>query len=151
MKLIAFDTSIVVGLLDSQDIWHAQAVELVNALSKHNLGEVIFDCVLAEAISTLSRRMHEKRRSASLSQIITLLRNEYPDSRITWLYPQVSDKYHEILRLVIETNGMLNFNDALIALACLERKIPFIASFDSDFDQVEWLTRISTAKLPEPL
>ena len=113
------------------------------------MGEVIFDCVLAEAISTLSRRLHEKRRSATLSQTIALLRSEYPDSHITWLYPQVSNQYDEILRLVIETNGALNFNDALIALACLDRKIPLIASFDSDFDQVEWLTRVSSAEFPE--
>jgi predicted nucleic acid-binding protein len=37
------------------------------------------------------------------------------------------------------TNGALNFNDALIALACREREIPTIASFDADFDQITWL------------
>jgi len=38
----------------------------------------------------------------------------------------------------------LNFNDALIALACRERDIKAIASFDGDFDQVDWLRRLST-------
>ena len=33
--------------------------------------------------------------------------------------------------------------DALIALACRERGIPRIASFDADFDQVEWLQRLT--------
>jgi predicted nucleic acid-binding protein len=37
----------------------------------------------------------------------------------------------------------LNFNDALIALACRERSIPAIASFDPDFDQVSWLRRLA--------
>jgi predicted nucleic acid-binding protein len=38
----------------------------------------------------------------------------------------------------------LNFNDALISLACRERNIPAIASFDADFDQVAWLHRLAT-------
>lgn len=41
------------------------------------------------------------------------------------------------------SEGALNFNDALIALACRERNIPAIASFDSDFDTIEWLQRLS--------
>jgi predicted nucleic acid-binding protein len=39
------------------------------------------------------------------------------------------------------SGGVLNFNDALIALACREREIPVIASFDADFDQISWLRR----------
>ena len=41
------------------------------------------------------------------------------------------------------SGGALNFNDALIALACRERGIPAIASFDADFDQVSWLQRLA--------
>jgi predicted nucleic acid-binding protein len=36
----------------------------------------------------------------------------------------------------------LNFNDALIALACRERSISAIASFDADFDAIAWLKRL---------
>jgi predicted nucleic acid-binding protein len=46
--------------------------------------------------------------------------------------------------------GNLNFNDALIALSCHHRDIPFIASFDRDFDNVPWLQRIAKPEdLPE--
>ncbi|MFQ6016158.1 MAG: PIN domain-containing protein [Anaerolineae bacterium] len=37
----------------------------------------------------------------------------------------------------------MNFNDALIALACRERGIPAIASFDADFEQVAWLRHLA--------
>ncbi|MBI5350287.1 MAG: PIN domain-containing protein, partial [Chloroflexi bacterium] len=37
----------------------------------------------------------------------------------------------------------LSFNDALIALACRERDVPAIVSFDADFDQVKWLKRLA--------
>ena len=36
----------------------------------------------------------------------------------------------------------LNFHDALIALACRQLGVRFLASFDRDFDQVSWLERI---------
>jgi predicted nucleic acid-binding protein len=36
----------------------------------------------------------------------------------------------------------MNFNDALIALACRERSIPAIASFDADFDDIAWFKRL---------
>jgi predicted nucleic acid-binding protein len=51
--------------------------------------------------------------------------------------------YEPILALVEETNGVLNFHDALIALACREREIPVIASFDPDFDLIPWLNRLT--------
>jgi predicted nucleic acid-binding protein len=41
------------------------------------------------------------------------------------------------------SGGELNFHDALIALACRDRDIPAIASFDADFYQVPWLRRLS--------
>jgi predicted nucleic acid-binding protein len=45
-------------------------------------------------------------------------------------------------------DGARNFNDALLALACRERDIAAIASFDADFDRVAWLKRIAA---PEDL
>ena len=61
---------------------------------------------------------------------------------ILWILPDVPILYPEIIRLVQSSNGELNFNDALIALSCHNRNIPFIASFDPDFDKLEWLKRI---------
>jgi hypothetical protein len=39
---------------------------------------------------------------------------------------------------------MTTDDDALIALNCRFFGIKVIASFDRDFDQVEWLTRVET-------
>lgn len=41
------------------------------------------------------------------------------------------------------SGGELNFNDALMSLACREREISLIASFDPDFDRLPWLKRVS--------
>jgi len=62
---------------------------------------------------------------------------------ITWIMPDAPRLYAEALALMRLSAGALNFNDALIALACRERGILAIASFDPDFDQVCWLRRLA--------
>ncbi|MEK7327006.1 MAG: type II toxin-antitoxin system VapC family toxin [Chloroflexota bacterium] len=140
---IGLDTSFVIGLLDSKDVWHAPARELHIALAADDFRPYIFDCVLAEVISTLARRTHEKRREADFKALLEQLRKQFPTRSITWLYPDLPRAYDEIINLVESSAGELNFNDALIALSCRDRKIPLLASFDSDFDQVSWVRRIA--------
>jgi len=52
--------------------------------------------------------------------------------------------YDQVLALVEQSSGELNFNDALLALSCRNRGIPWVASFDADFDTVAWLKRLAT-------
>lgn len=141
---IGLDTTIIIGLLDAQDIWHQPAINLLAVLETHSFEPVVFDCVLSEAISTLARRIHEKRRVAQLSSLMKGLKTRFPAKSIVWLYPDLPDLYDDVISLVEQSSGELNFNDALIALSCRARGIAFLASFDKDFDQVDWLTRIST-------
>jgi predicted nucleic acid-binding protein len=68
---------------------------------------------------------------------------QVPRDTITWILPDVPHLHPEALDLMHSSSGALNFNDALIALACRERGIPAIASFDADFDHVPWLRRLA--------
>jgi predicted nucleic acid-binding protein len=43
-----------------------------------------------------------------------------------------------------ETSGGLNYHNALIALNCRLLGLGIIASFDRDYDRVDWLKRIET-------
>lgn len=141
---IGLDTSFVVGLIDEKDLWHAQAVALQTAIAASNGQCYIFDSVLAEVISTLARRTHEKRRTADLSTLLAQIRARFPAKSITWLYPDLPLLYDQVLDLVEQSSGELNFNDALLALSCRNRGIPCLASFDSDFDKVAWLKRLAS-------
>ena len=58
------------------------------------------------------------------------------------MLPDVPVLYDDVVELVRSSRGELNFNDALIALSCHHRGIPWIASFDRDFDSVSWLQRL---------
>jgi len=140
---IAVDTSVLVGLLNPLDIWHTQAEALHNALLGSGLIPVYFDCVAAEAVSAATRRLREKGRAAEVQALLDRLDAQVSIEVLTWILPDVPDFYPQALDLIRSSSGELNFNDALIALACREREIPAIASFDADFDQVTWLRRVA--------
>ena len=67
MIQIGIDTSVLIGLLDPKDIWHQQEMALKQALIARDADIAVFDCVLAEAVSTMARRIHEQRRVDDLS------------------------------------------------------------------------------------
>lgn len=66
-----------------------------------------------------------------------------PERSITWISVAVQRLFQEVVELCRSHQGKLNFHDALMALACQELGIRFILSFDEDFDEVVWLTRIA--------
>jgi predicted nucleic acid-binding protein len=142
---IAFDTSVLVGLLDPQDLWHSQAVALHTALQSSDFTGIYFDCAIAETISTATRRLREKKRIDEIDPLLDRILTSFPLDSLTWINFDIPALYSDILSLVRASEGELNFNDALIALACQERRIPFIASFDRDFNQVSWLRRLGDA------
>jgi predicted nucleic acid-binding protein len=143
MIRIGIDTSVLIGLLDPRDLWHEPATALKQALIAHDAEIAVFDCVLAEAISTMARRIHEQRRASDLNRLVGRIESEYPIDDILWILPDVPVLYAEIIDLVRASGGALNFNDALIALSCRHREIPLIASFDRDFDSLQWLQRVA--------
>ena len=140
---IAIDSSVLVGLLVPNDLWHVRAVALWKAVKAAGHVGLFFDCVAAEAISVAVRRMHEKGRTAEVAPLLDRLNAQVPLDTITWILPDVPHLYPRVLHLIRSSSGELNFNDALIALACQERGIPAIASFDADFDRVDWLKRVA--------
>jgi predicted nucleic acid-binding protein len=143
MIRIGIDTSVLIGLLDPRDVWHEPATTLKKALIAREAEIAVFDCVLAEAISTMARRIHEQRRTSDLDGLVGRIESDYPIDDIFWILPDVPALYAEIIGLVRASGGALNFNDALIALSCRHREIPLIASFDRDFDSLKWLQRVA--------
>jgi predicted nucleic acid-binding protein len=142
---VALDSSVLVALLNPNDVWHNRAVALQEALAQADTTVIYFDCVVAESISAVARRLHEKGRGAEIAGLLERLETQVPRELITWVLPDVPSVYTEAIYLVRSSQGELNFNDALISLACRERQIEAIVSFDPDFDKVAWLRRIAVA------
>jgi predicted nucleic acid-binding protein len=144
MTLVAIDTSVLIGLIDARDVWHRAALQLEAALRAARLAPVHFECTVTEALSTLARRLREQRRVQELPALFDRIEATLPREQLTWLFPDVPRLYQQILALMHTSEGELNFNDGLIALACRERQIRLLASFDRDFDRLSWLTRVAT-------
>ena len=94
--------------------------------------------------SVLARRAQEQRRADQFAGLVHTLLHEVPTDIIVWLSSETQRLYDQVIELVQSTSGELNFHDALIALGCRLLSIEVIASFDRDFDQVAWLTRVDT-------
>ena len=123
---VAIDASVLVALLNPHDVWHTQAIALTDTLITAGFTPMYFDCAIAEAISAVARRLHEKGRGAEVPDMLARLENQASHNLITWIFPDVPRLYPHALDLIRASSGELNFNDALIALACRERNIPAI-------------------------
>jgi predicted nucleic acid-binding protein len=139
----ALDTVIVAALIDEKDKWHQRAYALRERLKAVNAEIVLFDPVINEAVSVLVRRLHEQGRSQQVARILKAVEVVVPVDQITWVSPETPRLYPQIISLVQEHQGHLNFHDALIALVSRELAVTHIVSFDSDFDRISWLIRIS--------
>ena len=139
---VAIDSSVLIGLLNVNDHRHLQAKMLYSALAAHYAIPIYFDCVISESLSAVIRRIHEKKLPVNILELYAQLDLLVSQDDITWVFPEIPTLYASILELMHSSAGALNFHDALIALACQQRKISTIASFDRDFDEIAWLRRI---------
>jgi predicted nucleic acid-binding protein len=144
MSEVVLDTVIVAALLDGRDKWHVQSVAIRDVLKAIGTELVLLDPVINETVSVLVRRVQEQGRSSQAPELLQALERLAPSEKITWVSSETRRLYPQILSLVQEHQGELNFHDALIALACRERGIQYIASFDRDFDRIPWLTRLDS-------
>lgn len=143
----AIDSNVLVALVDEHDKWHAQAKELLDTIGEKDIDVIYFDCVLNETVSVMARRSEEQKRSTQFSALLDELRQRVPEELITWISGETKRWYGRIIELVQQTEGRINFHDALIALACKELDIGVIISFDNDFDEISWLERYGTVKM----
>jgi predicted nucleic acid-binding protein len=142
-KDIVIDTNALVAQVDARDKWHSKVQVISSKLKISGYTSVYFDCIMNETISILARRTEEQGRPDEFNSALSNLKKKVPKQLITWVSQETQRLYDDIVALVEQTIGKLNFHDALIALCCKELDIKFILSFDKDFDDIDWLTRIA--------
>lgn len=142
MNKAIIDANVLLALIDEKDKWHSEAKSITRDLKDKRWNIIYLDCVVNEVISALGRRLEERKKSQDFAEIIRKLEELVPEEKIEWLYPDVPEIYSDIMELVMEKQGKLNFHDALIALFSKEHNLSYLISFDVDFDEIEWITRI---------
>jgi predicted nucleic acid-binding protein len=144
MTAVALDTNILVAVVDATDTWHARAVDLSEQIANPRIDQVVFDLVYLEAVTVLARRASERTDTVGLPSLLAALESLIPFDEVTWLSTSVPRLASAAIDLVVTSGGRLNVNDALVALACRELGLSNLLSFDADFDEVPWLTRLAS-------
>ncbi len=98
------------------------------------------DCILNEVYTVFARRCNE--RGQSFSAVAGSIRTKLERLETIAAYPSANRRHNRVLDLMITTNGLLNYHDALICLTMKSKKLRELATFDRDFQSVPWLTII---------
>jgi predicted nucleic acid-binding protein len=133
MKTLA-DTNFLVALLDRKDSLHRRAAALNEALIAAAAEIFYADCVINETVSVLLRRLREQRREADIPSLVRTIEDQFPSNALTWVYPGIEEEWNAIFEAIRQTNGKLNFHDALLVRAALALRVSHIVSFDSNLD-----------------
>ena len=143
IKKAVIDANVLLALIDDKDKWHPKASLIAEALKRNNWDVVYLDCVLNEVVSVLGRRLEERQDSHIFLNILNRLEGLVSEEEIEWVYPNVPEIYSDIMKLIKEKKGKLNFHDSLISLFMAEQRLSYIASFDTDFDEIDGIMRLS--------
>ena len=142
MNKAAIDTNVLVAIIDARDTWHPKASALLDAVDRSHIEIIWLDCVLNETISVLARRAEEQNRSEQIPALLHSILQMITPEKITWVSSEIHNLYEDVVDLIRESGGKLNFHDALIALFCRASGIEMIRTFDKDFDSIPWLRRV---------
>lgn len=145
MNAILLDANFLVAWLDPKDALHDRASEIDIGLGAR-LERLLVDVAVTEALGVIARRCEEQKRSKEFVELLDFFRAYAPANRVIWVYPLLRELYGDCLDVLERSAGRLNFIDALMALYMQRSKIRYLASFDTDFDELPAIQRISTAQ-----
>ncbi|MDG6923644.1 MAG: type II toxin-antitoxin system VapC family toxin [Nitrososphaerota archaeon] len=127
------DSSFVIALADGDDQFHETAQQLVKSIQKSE--KVISDLVLSESVTGVAARLGQKAGMGVFENLV------YDSTtKVVYLNKRLCERS---LHLYLKYGQRLSFADAISVRIMYDRKIKSIASFDSDFDGVDGISRIS--------
>jgi uncharacterized protein len=127
---VFIDSSFIIALADEGDQFHRKAVEFLPKIARNR---TISELVLSESVTAVGARLG----SGPGKEVFENLLYD-PSVKVIFGNKRL---YERALPLFLKYGGVLSFSDALSVRIMLDQKIAEIASFDSDFDRVEGITR----------
>jgi predicted nucleic acid-binding protein len=130
--LIFLDSSFVIALADGDDQFHEKAV---NVLPRLGPQRIISELVLSESVSAVGARLGVKAGRTVFENLLydSMTKAVFGNRRL----------YERAMAIYARYSGRLSFADSVSVRIMYDEKVREIASFDSDFDRVENLVRIS--------
>jgi predicted nucleic acid-binding protein len=144
MAEVVLDANIIVAALYDGDVHHARANELRAELRRDGHEIVVFDFLVQEAISVLCRRAKERKTNPpDLRAALDVVRKWFESGGVRFVGRESERLASEVLDVILETSGVLNFNDALVVVLKREGAIDHFVSFDPGFDAILNFERLS--------
>ncbi len=129
--MIFLDSSYILALLLKKDKHHVVSKNLVNYLAHEK--KVINITVLQDVLNSLNIINYPKDISSLIDSILSM-------DKIGYL---TEKDYMESIELYKYYNKSINFSDCTILVTMQKYNITNIVSFDSDFDKISGVNRIS--------
>lgn len=142
MNRLLLDTSFIIALVDSKDQHHKKALEIESRIKEKEVEIICMDCIVNEVYSVIARKLIEREMSKEFSKMADLITNFFENVDIINAYRYLPKIHSKVINLMVQTEGRLNYHDALIALSSKQENIKKIVTLDNDFDEIKWLARV---------
>jgi predicted nucleic acid-binding protein len=130
--VIFLDSSFIIALADIDDQFHERAVKVLPALESQRM---ISDLVISESVTAVGAKLGSKAARDVFENLTydSATKTVYSGRRL----------YERAMLVYIKYNGNLSFPDSVTVRLMYDQKIKEIVSFDSDFDRVDRIARVS--------
>ncbi len=130
--MIFLDASFIIALADLDDQFHERAV---NVLPNLDSRRVISDLVISESVTAVGSRLGAKASRQVFENLLydSATKTVFGSKRL----------YERAIPIYTKYGGTLSFPDSVTVRLMYDQKIGQIVSFDSDFDHVDRVSRVS--------
>lgn len=129
--MIFVDSCIYIALADTRDQWHRNAKKLTEYLETNEV--LVSDLIISEVLTEIGKRGGGKKAHQIFDYFIDSCKIIYVNQ----------DLLIESESLFLKYDGTLSLADAVSATIMRQKGVWDLLSFDSDFDKVEGINRIS--------
>lgn len=129
--MIFLDSSYLIGLIVDNDKHHKKSHELWPLLTHEK--KMINNMVLTEVLNSLKKNNHHWNREKVIKSLLDMDIVDYLSY----------NNYIESIQLFKYYNHGINFSDCTILESMMKNQVNKIVSFDSDFDEIKGIIRIS--------
>ncbi|WP_254545786.1 type II toxin-antitoxin system VapC family toxin [Halomarina pelagica] len=134
------DTNVVYGAFRRRDQFHEEGLAVVRAADRGDLPTlVVIDFVLAEVMNALTRQVPHDDAVRALSML-----EESTGVHLNRTTSQVWQRGVSVYR----EQAQLSLVDALLVAVARDCDLPYVYSFDTGFDSVDGVRRLTTPTNP---
>jgi len=136
------DTTVFIAAAFPKEIHHKEGKEIITAVEKGILGKPIITDYILDEIVTFVRKKKDANASIEILDIILSSPN------ITLI--KIENKHFEAGIQLFKTYERLSFTDAITVAVMRDLSIKIIYSFDTGFDGIPGITRLTTINKLQP-